>query len=207
MKEITRYSIILLVVTCLAGAGLGGVRLLTYEKEKMLEEENIAEARQEVLPGAVEFKRELSDKKDVFSGYDSQGYILGWVFTAEGKGYSSDIKTIAGLSLEGKITGIKIVEQKETPGLGAKVEEIAGGETLLGFIKRILGAKPENVQKEEKPYFQKQFAGKKIEDLKVVKGKTDKYIEGITGATITSKAVTDSVRNKAKKVLDILQSE
>ena len=49
--------------------------------------------------------------------------------------------------------------------------------------------------------FQEQFRGKKIEDLVVVKQKTTENIQSITGATITSEAVTHTVKEKAEQIL------
>jgi len=52
------------------------------------------------------------------------------------------------------------------------------------------------------PWFCAQFKGKKIDDLIVVSTATKKNIQAITGATISSKALTDSVRRKAEEVLE-----
>ena len=51
-----------------------------------------------------------------------------------------------------------------------------------------------------KPKFSNQFIGKKAEDLEVVKVPTDKNIQALTGATITSRAVTKGIREAVEEV-------
>ena len=81
---------------------------------------------------------------------------------------------MVGMDTNGIITHIKILSQDETPGLGAKIVEVANGES--------------------EPWFQRQFSGKKASDL-------DHAVDAITGATITSKAVIDSIQQKAKMII------
>jgi len=66
------------------------------------------------------------------------------------------------------------LEHSETPGLGSKISEIEYKQTEAKFLK--------------------QFKGKNIQDIVMVKGQTDKNIQAITGATISSKAVVSGVR-------------
>ena len=84
----------------------------------------------------------------------------------EAIGYSSIINALVGVDLNNKITGIGIISQQETPGLGSNIE---------------------------KESFLSQFIGKGIEDLNIKKdgGK----IDAVTGATISSRAITSGVRN------------
>ena len=77
------------------------------------------------------------------------------------------------------ITGIKVASQQETPGLGTRIEELRRGE--------------------KEPWFQSQFRGKGAEAaIKLVRGGGPDGIEAITGATISSRAVTvKCARNSA----------
>ncbi len=96
----------------------------------------------------------------------------GYIFIVEGTGYSSTIKTMVGVDQQGVITGVKILSQQETPGLGAKVEEILYGET--------------------EPWFTRQFKGKTASDnIRVATAGGN--IDSITGATISSRTVTNSI--------------
>ena len=178
MRDILRFGIILMIVAAFSAGSLAIVYNATEERRKEVSGEEKREALLEVLPGAKLF--ESAEKADIlyYIGYESKDRekIVGLAFVAEGKGYSSTIETMVGITPDGEITGLKILSQKETPGLGARIEEVLKGD--------------------KKPWFQKQFAGKKLEDLH-----TDK-METVTGATISSKAVIDSVREKINEVLD-----
>lgn len=92
--------------------------------------------------------------------------LVGYVGVAESPGYSSIIKVIVGMDLNKKITGIRILEYAETAGLGTKVAD---------------------------PDFYNQFAGLTSTDMNLKKygGK----IDAITGATVSSKAVIEGVKN------------
>jgi len=106
-----------------------------------------------------------------------------------------------------RITGIKILAQKETPGMGAKIEEVKVQKSLWQAIKELF-TKEQRVQEiPDKPWFCAQFKGKKIGELIVVKTPTEKNIQAITGATISSEALTDSVREKAKEILQYEQQQ
>src|SRR3712207_8052036 len=83
---------------------------------------------------------------------------------------------MVGITTDGKVSGIKILSHSETPGLGANAET---------------------------PQFSGQYKDKPAKELEVVKGtaSADNQIAAITGATITSKAVTKGV-NEAIEFYD-----
>ena len=110
-----------------------------------------------------------------YKAFDRQKNMLGVVFTASKRGYSSDIVTMVGMDTNGTIIRIKILSQDETPGLGAQIVQVANGES--------------------EPRFQRQFSGKEVSSL-------DHTVDAITGATITSKAVIESIQQKAKMILE-----
>jgi len=101
------------------------------------------------------------------------GKIIAYVVPAESKGYGGTIKMVAAVSPDGKAIDYKILSHNETPGLGDK----AGGDK-----------------------FRKQFAGKNANALEVVKTPTDKNIQALTGATITSRAVTKGIKEAVEQV-------
>ncbi len=60
----------------------------------------------------------------------------------------------------------------------------------------------------EKDYFLNQFEGKGFENLVVIKGETKDNIAAITGATISSRAVTeDGVKNGIKMLKEKLSGD
>lgn len=129
-----------------------------------------AETRQTVLSSAKSF----SDAKTVKLGGTDYTYyeglngdqVVGYVFTTQSKGYGGAVEIMTGVDLKGAVTGIQTLTLNETAGLG-------------------MNAKNES--------FRDQFKGKsgKINVAKSNPG--DDEIQALTGATITSKAVTDAV--------------
>jgi len=104
---------------------------------------------------------------------------VGSIIKTAKQGYGGPVPVTAGIDLEGKIIAIKVASSseglKETPGLGLKATE---------------------------PDFRNQFAGKTVDQLKLKKDGGP--IEAITGATITSRAVTDGLREALEKYRDLL---
>lgn len=133
----------------------------------------------EVIPDmAGGFEQKGDSTFTYYVAYKDAGksQIGGYVIIVQGKGYTKNvpIETMVGIDPNGKVVGIKIVNQQETPGLGDKVVEIKAGET--------------------DPWFTRQFIGKSAADnLAVVKD--GGAIDAISGATISSRAVTNSIRN------------
>jgi len=97
---------------------------------------------------------------------------IGYIAETFGKGYSSYINILVSVDTNFVVQKVSILHHAETPGLGDEIE---------------------------KPYFLDQFSGKDVDGLVVVKNETKDKIRAITGATISSRAVTeDGVRNAVK---------
>ena len=124
MKEVIRYGFILAIICVIAAGLLGGVNALTKEKiiaQAQTEEEA---SLKEVVPQAVSFELVKSgDDILYYRALDSEKKLIGVVFKAAGKGYSSTIETMVGLLKDGRINAIKVLSQNETPGLGTRVVE------------------------------------------------------------------------------------
>lgn len=163
---------ITLTVTCVIIALLLAVTNgITAPKIAELQVQTQAESRQMVLPDAETFSEEKTVSLDganytYCEGLDAQGNWAGYVFTTSAKGYGGDVVVMSGVDPNGKVTGIQTIELNETAGLGMKAAE----EDFLS-----------------------QFEGKTagIGVAKNDPGAND--IQALTGATITSRAVTDSV--------------
>lgn len=128
----------------------------------------------------------------VFLGYGDDGSLVGAVVTAEGMGYQDNIRLIYAYSFETQtITGFKVLDSKETPGLGDRVEKephfLANFEALSArltpdgdaLLNRIITVKQ----------------GEKTEPWQ---------IDGITGATITSEAIGGIIDTSANLWLPLL---
>lgn len=173
MREMMRYGFILAIICIVASGLLAVVNSLT--KPRIIA---LAQAQEEatllgLLPAAANFTVIKSgDEVLYYKGYDKDKKFVGVVFKASGKGYSSIIDTMAGMTKDGKITAIKIVNQSETPGLGSRVAE---------------------------PDFISRFSAKNVTELN--------QVQAITGATISSSAVINSVTRKAKDLEELLRNE
>ncbi len=194
MREIIRYGLVLMVLTGLLSAILSVVYGVTEPRRIEIAEREKRRAMEEVLPGAGYFV----EKDWYFEGYESEEaeHPFGYAFTVSREGYSAAITTMVGAvpandARSLRISGIRIISQEETPGLGARVEEVPAVRTLSDIL---LGRKVEAPEKEPEPWFQEQFRGKKADEI------TENEIEGITGATVTTEAVMDSVREGIRRM-------
>ncbi len=142
------------------------------------EEKRIQQALKQVLPDADEFRMKQIDAKTYHEGY-KKGRLIGYVMLAKAEGYSGDIEMMVGLDRKGAITGVQILSQQETPGLGACCVEIKHGE--------------------KDPWFTRQFKQKKATELSL------ENIDTITGATITSEAIIDAIKEDAQEFLGKLK--
>ena len=176
MKHIIKPGIILFLIAAVITALLGFVRSLTLEPIENNKQKAKQAAMAAVIPAAsnfIEYKGPYSGMIisicEAYSGTESLGYAV----ELATEGYSGKINLILGISkAENKITGMRVTKHSETPGLGAL-------------------AVKEN--------FYKKFDNKNAVKLNVVRnspGEND--IEAITGATITTKAITDAVNEAIK---------
>ena len=177
MRDIVKLGLILLLVTSVAGAALSVVNNITKprieEQKKLVTERALITALSSANKNAID-PIFTNDTLKYYIGYKDtmRKELVGYAFVAREQGYSSQIETMVGIDTTGTIIGIKIMQQVETPGLGTKIEEIRYGETS--------------------PWFQDQFIGKKGIGLAVDKDKGE--IVSVTGATISSRAVTNSIK-------------
>jgi electron transport complex protein RnfG len=201
MSDAVKFSLTLSLIALIAGLFLGGVNFLVNPRIEAQKQQAVQSALEEVLP--LDFGGFFEPVEEdghllywrAYAGSD-KSKIAGYVFKAEAKGYSSVIETMVGVRPDFRISGLKILSQNETPGLGARIEERRTSETIFTAIKNLFRQKREPAKK-VKPWFQEQFKGKQIKELELKEGR----IEAITGATISSEAVLQSVREKALEIL------
>ena len=177
MKEMMKNTGIILVITLVAGLILGFI----YQITKAPIEEQNARKKQEVFQDAASFEQISINQPDtslweaegygqehideVMSALDASGSLLGYVITVTTKeGYGGDIQFAIGVRLDGTVNGMSILE---TAGLGMRAEDVL------------------------KP----QFAGKQTDKFEYTKNgaTSENQIDAISGATITTNAVTNGV--------------
>lgn len=142
MKEAVRFGFILGLICVIAAGLLAGVNALTGPKilaQAGAEEEK---SLKEIMPQADSFKQ---TENGYYMAQDKEGKLNGIAFKISAKGYSSTIEVMAGMLADGTITGIKVLSQDETPGLGSKVSdsEFTGrfkGKKDLSQVQAITGA-------------------------------------------------------------------
>ena len=119
--------------------------------------------------------------KSPYEGRDASGQLVGYVIVTQAKGYGGAVQVMTGIDASGTVTGVNILSHSETVGLGANA------------------AKPEFTDQYQKPIPEEGFVVEK-------NGKDGDAIQALTGATITSNAVTDAV-NSAVKVYEELSGK
>lgn len=209
MRDFLQLAGTLTVIALVASIGLSVAYDATHVVKEQYDLEEQENARREVLPGAegALFKETPTDslvdgKPFVYcTAYAGEGSteVLGYTFVAHGKGYSSTLVTMVGVDAAFTVTGIRIISQRETPGLGTKVQEIASKNTLWQVLS---GKAVEEIG--ARPWFQVQFEGRGEDRLHLVKNRADDGILAITGATISSEAVTGSVRRSVAMLTSIV---
>lgn len=164
IKDLIKPALILFLICLITASALVGTNILTSKKIEQENIENAEKIRLEVLPDAYSFE----DMGDYVEGIDYYGKVIGYVFTTGAKGYSGTVKVMTGVSSSGTISGVAILEHNETVGLGANT---AKKEFLSQYNQKI----PQN-------------------GFSVTKtSPADGEISAVTGATISSKAVTKAV--------------
>ncbi len=186
MGKIIKDAAALLAITLVAGFLLGLVYDVTLEPIQVQEELAKKEACQEVFADAADFKESDADLDAIASynienGWDKQTIdevmeavdanqeTIGYVITVtDSEGYGGNITFSMGIKMDGTMNGISILSISETAGLGMKADT---------------------------DEFKNQFKDKNVEKFEYTKtgAASDEQIDALSGATITTNAVTNGV--------------
>jgi RnfABCDGE-type electron transport complex G subunit len=132
MKLPARMILVLTLVCLISGGFLTGVAMLTKERIALNIQAEIEEAIDLVVDDA-ETDVLVYEEEDfvIYKELEEDGDLAGFAIQATGVGFQDKITLMFGLdaSME-EITGLTIIDQKETPGLGAKIED---WDTFLQF--------------------------------------------------------------------------
>lgn len=163
VSYILKLTLTLFLITAVVAGLLGLVNYITADKIAEGNAQKTAAAKSEVLP---------ADSYEEIAEFDSCDNIVRGLWRAGDAGYvaecvvggsQGEIDLMVGIRADGTVSGVSIVKQTETAGLGANAV---------------------------KPEFRDQFIGKSG-DILVTKDGGE--IEALTGATITSRAVCKAV--------------
>jgi len=131
-----------------------------------------------------------------------------FAFTSVNYGYNVDIKAIAGVDEENRITGLIIFQQTETPGLAARLTGEAGSGNIWGAVHGRAFSGDEITE----PWFQEQFRGIDLNKKILILNKSQNSqnqnagnpdqnsINAVTGATATTKIITDGLKEDLIKL-------
>ncbi|MDY6935423.1 MAG: FMN-binding protein [Spirochaetota bacterium] len=208
IKNILKSTVVLAIVAFSASFVLSHVYRITHPNILKQAKEKQERALSVVLPGYsnITEKKIKIDEKDfqywIGKKWEDGKTRKGYAFIAEKAGYSGLVKTMVGVNELGIILGISILQQTETPGLGARCIELPAMETFWGYL---FGESSTDDVESILPWFQEQFNGlnanNRIEILKKGDWNPDlrnellkkNAISAITGATITTRAVRDGI--------------
>ena len=188
-NKIIKDAMALTLITLVAGAALGAVHGITKEPIARQEALTKAEAYKEVFEEAndystVEMTDELAGQlrdsldsegyqaqsiDEIVEAVDGSGASLGYIITViSSEGYGGDIKFTMGVQSDGTMNGISILSISETAGLGMRANT---------------------------DEFKSQFVGKNTDKLVYTKNgaSADNEIDALSGATVTTNAMTNGV--------------
>lgn len=185
MNKIIKNTLILTAITLISGLLLGMVYEITKNPIAASQEKAKQEAYKAVLKEADSFEAyaEFDEKEareavsgisgctvnEVAEAKDKSGEVIGYVVTTtSSEGYGGDIQISVGIQSDGMVEGVEILSIGETAGLGMKATETT---------------------------FRDQYVGKSVKAFKVTKtgASSEEEIDALSGATITSNAVTNAV--------------
>jgi Na+-translocating ferredoxin:NAD+ oxidoreductase subunit G len=178
MKEYFKLGTTLAIITAITGLLLGFSYNLT--KDAIAASGNVSKDDLKVIMPVADIVKPATVKgekgdviQEVIPAYKGND-LVGHVIKVSSKGFHGEILTLVAISQDGKVTGVKLLSHSETPGVGSKTE---------------------------KPDFLNRFANKSTDsELQVVKvaPSKDNEVQGVSGATVSSKAVTSGVNEAIK---------
>ena len=178
--SMVKLGLILALYSAVACVGLAFVYTGTKDIIDLNREADRYQALQIVFPTAENFNpvSGISSSDPVITIEDSyaamrSGEIIGIAIQASRFSYSGPIVVLVGVGIDGRISGIQILENTDTPGLGSNAH------SPNYFIDRANGIR-----------FYEQFSGKEVSDPFIPK----QDVVAIAAATITSRAVASSVK-------------
>ncbi len=186
MNKIIKNTLILTAITVVSGLLLGIVYNITKEPIARAQENTKQEAYKAVLSDAASFEAVDFDSDsalsllsengytsdeitEVVEGTDDSGEVIGYVISVQSsEAYDGTLELSVGIATDGTVKGVEMLDISETAGLGMKADEAE---------------------------FKDQFKDKNVEKFTYTKTgeEGDDMIDAISGATITTNAVTNAV--------------
>ena len=134
-NRFVHFGVVLLVIAAISAGILGLVNDFTKTVIAANNEKAENEAKKQVLTAASIFKNEEAttvEDLQFVPGYDEAGNKVGYVVAVNQAGYAGNISCMLGIDMEGKVAGVRIIGQSETPGLGAKIADVTWQDHWIG---------------------------------------------------------------------------
>lgn len=178
-NEFVQLGGVLCAITLVVALALGAVNAVTVDKIAQINQQKILDSLEMVMPGAEAEQIDVAEGTtittetknatsiEILSAYKmtKDGADAGYCVEVGPTGFGGVVDTMVGIDAEGNITGISVISAaSETPGLGARATEEA---------------------------FQGQYTG--LAGTEVAVTKDGGTVEALTGATITSRCVSEGV--------------
>ena len=185
MKSVLKLTFVLFLICAIVAAVLGGVNELTADRIAQLQKEKTDAAYRMVLesdsytaldvePYTITANGQKIKITGVAEADNGKGYVVETTFS----GAQGNISMVVGVNNSGKCTGISIIKHSETSGLGANAASTA----------------------EVGVNFRAQFKG---QDDSIALSKDGGRIDALSGATITSRSVTNATLAAILAVRDL----
>lgn len=193
IQDMLKEAGILFAITLIAGLLLGFVYELTKKPIAEQERKAVQEACAAVFQKASSFEalkyspseglqEELANMGVIpgsaYAALGNDGSVLGYVIESTSRrGYGGLLVLYVGITLDGTLNGVSVLEISETPGLGMRAEEVLSP----------------------------QFQGRRADIFIYTKtgAEADDEIDAITGATVTTKAFTSAVNGAVRMVWEL----
>lgn len=202
-RVVKQMFAVLMVVGAVSGMVLAGTEKLT---QPLIEKHKLEELQQSifvVVPEAKTYEEVGAGKFKIFKGLNEKNELVGYAFIAEGPGFQGKIRMIVGIDDDLKtLFGMRVLEQVETPGLGAKIAEDTPKED---FFEQFADLQPDWTADDAMQESQEvQISADFITYVKNLTPDDPNEIQAITGATISSVAVVEIINQSLDQLEDQL---
>lgn len=181
-SSLKNMVLVLFCITFISAACVGAVNMITEEPIAKAKAAAVQAALAQVLPefDTTERSEHTADELPIVAYTASKdGEVVGYAIeTVTKNGFSGMIRLMVGFDAKGTILNVNVLEQAETPGLGAKMTE--EGNSLLASIR-----------------------GKVASNIKLTVKKDGGDVDALTAATISSRAYAEAVA-RANEVFEVV---
>lgn len=181
MKLALRMILVLTGIGLFSGGSLAFSYNATINRINENERRAKEQAARDVIPGSVRVEETVMDRAtSYFKGFDEAGNLVGYAVLNSEPGFQGNIKLIFGVTPDFRhATGLIILDNVETPGLGNRIVEKDWCAQFVGLLLPCEAVKSARVAENE--------------------------VVAITGATISSDAVTRIVNNGLAKFQEVVK--